>query len=210
MNRIALHQVLRRLMFHQDITTTELARRAQLPQQTLQRIISGDTQSPHRTSLQALARYFELTMEQLKGLEPISHLSDPVAEAASSWLPIPLIDWQEIPQHTSVQQHHPTILTNAKVQQHAFAVLMNDASMSPLFPQDSTLIVDPDAPLKDRCYIIAHLYQPNEIVFRWLLIDGQTHYLKPTSPDFSDALLTKIQEKDTFYGVLVQTQCNYP
>ena len=207
MSKMSLSQVLRQLMFKQNITATELARRAKLPQQTLQRIISGNTQNPHRASLQSLANYFKLSAAQLKGLEPIPYLTDTIA--ASSWVPIPLIAWQDIPQHTSLREHHSTVLTNANIDEHAFATLMNDASMSPLFPQGSTLIVDPDKPIKDRCYVIAQLHASQDIVFRWLLSDGQEFYIKAISPDFADCALTKMQEQDKIHGVLVQTQCYY-
>ena len=67
MAELTLSENLKLLMFQKDIKTAQLARELSLPQQTLQRIVTGVTPRPHKNTLEPLAEFFGVTVEQLKG-----------------------------------------------------------------------------------------------------------------------------------------------
>lgn len=82
-------------MFKKDIRTTQLAREIDVPQQTLQRIVAGLSPSPHRKTLEPLAEYFSISVDQLTGKKPLpdelSSASVTQTKSASAQQHVPLI-----------------------------------------------------------------------------------------------------------------------
>lgn len=208
---MTLSEILTRLMFDKRIRTAELARRTNLPQPTVQRIVSGVTPNPHRSSLEPIAQFFELTLDQLKGLEPIPGLQPATPEAAG-WQKIPLLEWDQTNDWLAGNldlKNFPDLFTDAKVGPRAYALNMKDSSMEPQFPKNTTLIVDPDKAPKDRDFVIAHLQNYPEAVFRQLLMDGPQHYLRPLSPDFQHFKVHSLEKHDKIIGVLAQVRRDF-
>lgn len=204
-------EILKRLMFEKDIKAMDLARLTGLPQPTVQRMVAGTTPNPHLSSLIPIAQFFEITIEQLKGLEPISWLES-VANR-TKLIPIPVISWDEAAHwhelKKSYQATDATLFMETKVGPHAFALTIEDASMYPLFPEGTQIILDPDKPLKDRSYVAVNLKGNSKAVFRQLLIDFNHHYLKAVSPDLEHFPLTLMQEGDRICGILIQARHDF-
>jgi SOS-response transcriptional repressor LexA len=206
-----LNEILSRLMFQRGIRTTDLAKRTNIPQPTLSRIMSGVTMNPHQSSLEAIAKFFELTVDQLRGVQPIPWL-DPITPEASGWKKIPLLTWEQATKWADGKydvNDNEQLFTDAKVGKHAYALAVKDASMEPLFPKDTLLIIDPDKIPKDRCFVIATVTNYPEVLFRQLLIDGPYQYLKPISPDFDRFKMMLLDKNDSISGVLVQARRDY-
>jgi SOS-response transcriptional repressor LexA len=206
-----IHEILGRLMFQRGIRTTDLARRTNVPQPTLSRIMSGTTANPHQSSLEAIANFFQLTVDQLKGLQPIPWL-DPITPEAAGWKKIPLLTWEQATKWTEGKcdlSDNELLFSDAKVGNRAYALTVKDASMEPQFSKDTLLIIDPDKKPKDRSYIVAILKNYPEILFRQLLIDGPYQYLKPISPDFDKFKMMLLEKDDRISGVLVQARRDY-
>lgn len=53
------------------ISANELARRTGVPQPTITRILKGESQDPDTATLAPLARYYSITVSQLRGEEPL-------------------------------------------------------------------------------------------------------------------------------------------
>lgn len=208
---LSLNEILTRLMFHQRIRVNELARRTGIPQPTLQRMVAGTVENPHQNSLKPLAEYFQVSIEQLKGLQPIPWLQ-PSTPKEAGWAKVPLLSWSEaVLWGTSdqIMTEHDLLFTDASVGAKAFALRMNDASMEPLFPKGTLLIIDPDKLTKDRSYVVITLKDHPEAVFRQLIIDGPNRYLKPISPDFDQYKMNLMGEGDKIIGVLAQARRDY-
>jgi SOS-response transcriptional repressor LexA len=200
----SISNTLKLLMFQKDIKTTQLAREINMPQQTLQRIVSGATPHPHPNTLKPLAEYFSISIEQLKGEAPIPSLRK------SSVFTVPFISWSDaIHPNEIANSKNQIAYTNAKVGPRAFALRVKDSAMEPFFTSGVTLIIDPDLAVQDRCYVIAHLKGQTEATFRQLLIDLENQYLKALSPDFSQFPMIKLSAEDHICGVLVQTQQDF-
>lgn len=208
---LTLSAVLNRLMFDKRIRVAELARRTGVSQPTLQRMVMGTIEKPHRASLQPLADYFQVSIEQLKGLQAIPWLY-PASPQEAGWTKVPLLSWDQAVSWVDKSEANPErelLFTDAKVGLKAFALRMHDASMEPLFPKSTLLIIDPDKSFKDRSYVAVLLKNHPEAIFRQLLIDGPYRYLKPISPDFDRYKMSLMGEHDKIAGVLVQARRDY-
>jgi len=209
MKYMSVSQVLKHLMFLEDIRVSELARRVGVPQQTLQRVVAGLSPNPHESTLKPLAEYFKITLEQIKGFQEIPGLAAAFDPENSPWKELPLLDWDEAgklysftPEEIAVKK---IILTEAKVGKNAYALQMQDSSMEPVYPAETVLIVDPDRELKDRSYVIARLKGETRAIIRWITTDGRDFYLKLLNPDLSGNLV-KLTADDEICGVVVQAK----
>lgn len=204
MKNTRIGQILNRLMAEKKIRVAELARRINLPQPTVHRIATGACEHPHLSSLEPLASFFSINVDQLKGHEPI-----PWLDRASK---VPLLTWDEIldwPLKKNERQDSEFILTDAAVGKAGFALKIKDASMEPVFAKNTILITDPEKQAKDRSYVIAKLANYPEVIFRQLLMDAGDHYLKPLSPDFDRYKMTQLNNNDKILSVVVQAKRDY-
>ncbi len=207
--------VLKRLMFEKGIRAMDLARLAHVPQPTVQRIVAGTTPNPHLASLLPIAKFFGLTIEQLKGLEPIPGFEPHNVNPAFAHLKeVPLISWQEAFDWVNKMNDFPlkankTLAVDIPVSSSAFAVTLQDSSMLPVFTKGTQLIIDPDKKAHDRSFVVASLKDQPEAVFRQLLIDAKHRYLKPLSPDLEQFKMISLGEEDKICGVLVQARKNF-
>lgn len=71
MKNTRIGKILNRLLEDKKVRVAELARRINLPQPTVHRIATGACEHPHLSSLEPIANFFAVTVDQLKGLEPI-------------------------------------------------------------------------------------------------------------------------------------------
>ena len=211
---MSLNQTLKRIMFEKQIRTAALARELEMPQPTLHRIVEGACR-PHRSSLERLAHHFDVTINQLEGLEPIPWLENS-STLSSCLIELPILAWDTLHQWPTILGNcsliptlEKTAISRKKVGIHAFSTRLEDASMEPHFVKGTTLIVDPDKAIKDRCFLIVHLKKTQETVFRQLVLNGHHHYLKPLSVELQSFPLTKMQKDDKMIGVLVQAQQDF-
>ncbi len=215
-----INQVLKRLMFERELKTAELARLIGMPQPTLHRIVEGTSTRPHAPSLIAIAGYFGLTLEQLRGEVPIPWLAPMDLEILQSgWQKVPIVEWAELIHYKlgvkkSLLQEDllvfkPIVLSDVKFCGIPFALKMPDASMNPMFPIHTTLIFDDGRAPKDRDYALVYLKKDNRYVFRQLILDGQQMFIRPLSPDLKEVTLQVLEKTDKLCGILVQTKQDY-
>lgn len=208
---LTLSEILTRLMFARRIRTTELARQVNIPQPTLSRIVSGATTNPHQTSLKILADFFGITVDQLRGYQPISWLDTQDLETPGL-KKIPFLTWEQVGEwdkNKDKLNDYEQIFTDAKVGKLAYSLAVKDASMEPLFSKGTLLIIDSEKTPKDRSFVIASIKNYSEAIFRQLVIDGPHQYLKPISPDFDRFQMSLLSDEDTILGVLVQARRDY-
>lgn len=201
MKNTRIGQILSRLLAEKKIRVAELARRVNLPQPTVHRIVTGVCESPHLSSLQPIADFFSISVEQIRGYEPIQWLDHIVK--------VPLLAWDDVGKWLHGKESplvNQRIVTDAAVGPRGFAVKVKDASMEPVFPKDTVLIADPHKPVKDRSFVIAQLSHHHEPVFRQLLINAGDHYLKPLSPDLECYKVAKLNNNDKILSAIIQAK----
>ncbi len=214
MKKTFIGDILKALMFKKNIRPTQLAREIDVPQQTLQRIVSGESPRPHITSLKPIADYFNISVEQLKGEIPLPDELiefDNVLVKKPTTSQIPLIKWEELHEGFDLARYSPEeyIIIDNKLSNANFALQMQDASMSPYFPEKSILIFSQDKEIKDRSYVLVLLGDNDTAVFRQILFDGTHRYLKPLNPDLNMFKMQLSKENDKVLGVLVECRHSY-
>jgi SOS-response transcriptional repressor LexA len=204
MNNSRIAQILTHLMSERDIGVTELARQINLPQPTIYRIVTGVCESPHLSSLKPIADFFSITVEQLRGLDPI-HSIEKISK-------VPIISWHEAinwPSNKDKIKNKSLILTDALISQQGYALYVEDTSMEPIFFQGTLLILDPGRLPKNRSYVIAKLAKFPGPIFRQLVVDINNRYLKPLAPDLSSCKMTFLNNNDKILSTLVQAKRDF-
>jgi len=210
-----ISDILNRLMFEQKIRTTELARRTGLPQPTVHRIVTGTSPSPHHTSLKPIAKYFHISVNQLLGHEPIPQLTETEATQQPVVHSIPTITWKEAENWNTLKTDKKLfadrnrVYTTKSMSNDAFALIMNDDAMFPLFPEGSTLVFDPNIPPKKNYYVLVKLKHENHLIFRQLAADKKKQFIRPLNPDVEQYNIIFLDKQDRIFGVLAESRREY-
>lgn len=212
--RPKLHEVISKLMQEVGINEAELARKTDIPQPTLHRILSGATQSPRGLSLAPIANFFSVTINQLMGIDelPGVRIAGTHNSRIYGWTPIPIISWQKaaiwnkFKKKLQQSSWKAWTSTDLSVSDTAFALLVETDAMSPTFNEGTILVVDPFIKARNRDYVIVSLVSNNTTTFRQLLIDGDTKYLKSINADF---LTLPMDTNNRLIGTLVQARMDY-
>lgn len=204
-----ISSILSRILFEKKIKPIELARELNIPQPTMHRIVSGKSPNPHSGSIKPIADYFNLTVEQLKGIAPLpdSLFDNPLAK--KHLIEIPLIEWQDLPNLKNPDLKKKSIAAMADLSPDCFAVYMNDSSMEPHFVKGSILIFDPHKAPTDRSYPLIKRGSTNLYTFRQIIVDAEYQFLKPLNPDLMSTQMRLLDEHDEVIGVLVEARQVY-
>lgn len=181
-----LSRILRALMEEGKLSESELARRCQVGQPVIHRILSGETDNPRVATLSLIANYFSLSISQLIGDQPLPNNRLPGTHnlAPQALTLLPIISWETVltwpcelasPQMTS---------TDLLISPEGFALSIKDSTMMPRFSEGSLLITDPNRHAIHRDFVIAQVKDQHQAIFRQLLIDGTDFYLKPLNADY--------------------------
>lgn len=204
-----LASILKKLLFKKDMRVTDLARELDIPQPTIHRLVAGKSTRPYKSSLEPIANYFSITVEQLLGDESLNdELSEqtnitPTRSSAS----IPIYHWSAILDLNGATPFQHIAASNASSK--TFALVMPDTSMEPIFPEDAILIFDPEMPAKDRSYVLAFIHETKIPVFRQLLIDADHRYLKPLNPDLSAFKMRLLNKNDRVIASLIESRMDH-
>ncbi|WP_423063634.1 LexA family protein [Candidiatus Paracoxiella cheracis] len=195
---------LHHLMLENSITEAELARRTKIPQPTLHKILTGKTADPRVSTLQSLANYFGLTVDELfTGLEIAKRTQ-------TNTQSIPIISWSDSIQGLSLlnklsPSNWDEWIVTESIAKNAFG-LESKPSMEPRFPKKTILIIDPSTCSKDGDLVIVHYPNTEEATLRELSIDGPNQMLLPIKPNLPTDKLT---DDFKILGVVVQSRFSY-
>ena len=216
-----ISKVLQHLLADDAIKTTELARELSIPRSSLQRIVSGKTKNPNKKILNALAKHFNLTINQLRGLDPIPWLERSEIFKSESYpsnfTSVPLLTWEHlndknilktlIKKQETIFQY---ITTEISVSETAYALKINDDSMIPVFNIGTIIIVDPKVEPQNGSYAIIRIHKINKITLRQVIIDAGQHFLKPLHPNLKKFSWLLLENNDEYLGCVVQAKINFP
>lgn len=216
-----LSHVLKKLLFDREMKPIDLARELNIPQPTIHRLVTGKCTRPYRSSLEPIAKYFSLTIDQLLGEESCE--AENHAQASIVKLPekprkfrqVPVVVWDKISdlinsnEDDNQDADENYIMGNTALSDKSFAAIMNDSSMDPVFPKGTTLVFDPAEEAKDRSYVLVKLKDTKSPIFRQLLIDGEDKYLKPLNPDLSNFRMRLMEEDDLILAVLIEARTSF-
>lgn len=195
------------LMDRSGINPTELARRVDIPQPTIQRILSNKSNNPRSATLIPIAKYFGVSLPQLKSNNLFGVMTP------KEWNQVPILSWNNIEKWINnptqlIDNELKIIPTSFSITNKAFAVRIDDWHSSPQFPKNTLLLFDPGTKAKDSCYVLVHLSNHKEILFRQLIIDVTDYFIKPLNPDLGGRL-TEIKKNDRILGTLFEARFYY-
>lgn len=210
-----LAAVLKRLLFERDIKAVDLARAVNLPPPTIHRLITGKSTRPYESSLQPIADYFSIKMEQLLGEKPLplddnfQHLNHSSQDLKKSGIvQVPLVPWNDL-DHDTKKESDNKIPFIGSISANGFATIMPDTSMEPIIQRNAMIIFDPSVNPTDRSYVLVKLHETNAYVLRQLLVDADHHYLKPLHPDLKAFKMRLLHKNDEIIGCLVETRHHF-
>lgn len=172
--RRPLSSILRELLVELDMTEADLAHGTDLPQSTVNRLLGGSTVDPRASTLTPIARFFDLSMDELLGLVPMSsrmrgsYRADPANAKA-----IPVIGWEDVSrwtdlQHSMTTHNHPNwLVVDQFTTSEGFGVVAL-SQHEPFFHRGSTLIVDTQRQPWDEAAVILLIEQSQAVIRRLL------------------------------------------
>lgn len=210
---LQLHQILKKLLFDNDMKPADLARALNMPSPTIHRLVKGKSTRPHASSLEPIANFFKITTEQLLGDEELLALANSTEikhlTKADITL-VPIISWEEINNLSeSKTKAKANVAVIGNVHTDYFAIIMNDHSMEMLFPKKTILIFDPYKKPVDRSFVLVKIAGFEAPIFRQLLIDADHQYLKPLNPDLNMYKMRLVSENDLIIASLFESRINY-
>lgn len=203
---------LKKLMLrHGNINVSDLAKATGLPQPTLHQLYVGTTARPRQKTMDVLAQFFGITIDQLQGVDS---LPDNVPHAIKQQLDLhttPILSWDELhqwPHDLSHRRREELILEN-NTSDKTFALNMHDSSMAPLFPDGCLLIFDATKQPSDRDGILVYIHDADKFAFKILLVDGANTYMKSINPDLHDVTTTQMKNNDKIIATLLEARIRF-
>lgn len=197
-----ISDVLQDLLILHEINVTELSRRINVSQPTIQRIVSGAYKQPRNTTLEPIARYFEISINQLRGIEPIPFLRLGKEKIIKN---LPLFHYHDLQSWPIIQNNsNHCVVSNMNLSEEAFAMYMPDSSMEPVMPKGSILLIDPDKLPQHGSYVALKLKNFSGIIIRQLVTDTTKNFIKALSFDLSNFNITALTDEDKIIGVIME------
>ena len=205
------------LMTLAQINASELARRTGIAQPIIHRLSTGQNVNPKLATIKPIARYFMVSVSQLIGEEALPNDQSflHINNDHRGWNRVPLISWLDAvnwPRTLPAYQnsHDATyISTDANVSKTAYSLVIRGCAMEPLFPEGTTIIVEPKRKPRDRDFVVVHMTGEGEARLKQVLVDGNDHYLKSLNPDLEDIKVSRLSSDDQFLGVMAQAKVDY-
>lgn len=204
-----LSGILKKLLYDKDMKPIDLARETNIPQPTIHRLVTGKSSRPYKSSLEPIADYFDLSIDQLLGIESLGDI-DTKQVIKQKVDTIPLIAWSELQNiQKACETTKSTVFAGNLLNKDVFSSVIGDSSMEPMFMKGTTLIFDPAIKPIDRCFVLIKVANNTVIIFRQLLVDADHQYLKPLNPDLNQFQMRLLSENDTILGCLVESRNSF-
>lgn len=188
MNYIGVN--LKKFLEKERISENELAKRIGIPQQMINRIVTGINQNPKLSTIMPIANYFKVPLQELIS---DSNLDLDNAQMIHSQLKIPYIEFTDIVEHDinrAISYSKKFIMADLDQTKDYFATTMNDDSMEPKFSKGTILVFEKEKiPFNGDFCLLKD--DKNHYVFRQILINATNKkFIKCLNP--SDAACTVI------------------
>jgi len=197
------------LLIQAKISENELARRTGVPQQVINRILSGENTNPKISTISPLANYFMITISELIGDIQSSEIK--LNTQHQGWQEVPLIDWSKLGQfslHDLIAEKEHSVMLDVNSSNKVFALKMQGGSMEPKFTEGTLLIFDTSIKPRNADFGLFQLSN-QEVVMRQIFIKNDKIYVKCLNPEYKDYKLSLLRDGFQFLGSLIQSRTNY-
>lgn len=192
-----LKSVLSALMKEKSVTSSELARETGVVQPVVYRIASGETDNPKIKTIIPIAKYFDVSIDQLLGFAPYTPQDPHNLQQRSTKLP--LLNWPVDGELNT--QHTKTIYTNLPTNEGSFAITIPNNNLAPQFTTGMIAIIDPCITAQSNDYLL--LKKETSYCIRQLLVDGDAIYLTSSNPNIKTIQINNLADI-TISGVIVE------
>jgi SOS-response transcriptional repressor LexA len=206
-----ISNILTYLLKQAKISEAELSRKINLPRATINRLVSGKTPDPRASTLNAISQYFNVSVDQLLGIQPLI-LNEDSSILSNVQSCIPILEWnetstwEETVNNIKPDGHYDWVMVDPSIDEGKFALRVKGEAMWPQFQENTILIINTIKEAKNRDFVIAYLKQSDEIIFRQLLIENKYKFLKAINNIFPSI---KLEENDKIIGIVIQVRKNY-
>ena len=170
---------IRQLMACAKMSEADLCRGVNLPQTTVNRLLSGHTTDPRINTLVAIAQFFEISLEQLLGFEAL--IPNNLGISTRGCI-LPIINWGSLKgwlynNLEVTNELHRWIKTERNFNEHSFA-LPAPASCAQIFGEEGLLLMNrlKSNDFEDGKIILVE--QNNEFYLRKVLREGSQWFAK--------------------------------
>lgn len=188
---------LRSKMGELGLNESELGRRADVPQPTINRILSGESASPRRPTIEKIARILKVSPNWLMfgGADESTNFDSNVEMALqpSRSFSYPEISWVQAGAASEAMEMSnvaacPKHTSDVWAGENGFWLKVMGPSMTspigPSFPEGFLILVAPEFEPRSGQFVVAKLIDSNEATFKQFIRDSGEFYLKPLNPAF--------------------------
>ncbi|RUQ81719.1 helix-turn-helix domain-containing protein [Legionella septentrionalis] len=197
-SHLLLAQTLDKLLkYDKKLTPAALARELGIPTNKITRILNGDVTDPKASTLLQIANYFEITIGQLLGIEP---LSSDIKQVQDEGKMLPVFQINKSGYQKIYNDWYRW--AGGDVEGVCYALSIDTDIYEPTFPQDSLLIINQDIAPDDRSYIVVKKNTSAHYFIRRYVEDGNKIFFYPINPQFSIEIYDK--SLYTIAGVILE------
>ncbi|KTD14336.1 helix-turn-helix domain-containing protein [Legionella israelensis] len=180
-SQLQLAQTLNQLIGRDNkLTPAALARKLGIPTNKITRILNGDVTDPKASTLVQIANYFDITIEQLLGLEPIARHGEDLQQE-STRRPLPVFEFSKGAEKSPPKEWYRWAENDVDGEYCALSI---DTDLyEPTFPQNSMLIINQDISPDDRSFIVVKKNDSStHYSIKKYVVEGNQNYLYPINP----------------------------
>lgn len=195
-----LNKILSQLMHENSVTLTKLSANTGIPIPTLKRLQSDPSANPTISSLVPVAKFFNLSVNQLIGASAITGRNNGFLHSDENWTQIPILSWGEVIEWKKYSQSSIRYVeTDCGCSEQSFAVEVIEDDWSG-FLKHSILILDTRVKIRHKCYALC-IKDEKHVSFKQILKNEGAIYLRSPNPNFP---MVNSNNEYQFIAVLVQ------
>ena len=204
----SIADIIKKLMHVAGISESVLARETNIPQTTLNRLLTKGLDARTKT-LRPIGNFFNVSVSQLIGEAPIDYSSiefDAGLNDNECWNNIPVIRWEDISFWEFIKKSidpytNRHILTEKSVSRNTFACVI-ERQFEPLFHKGSTLIIDADKKIDDNSLVIIRELNKEPVMRKIVL--GEDNEILVTHPIITSTIPEPMGRNTKIVGVILE------
>lgn len=203
--------ILSQLMEECDIDEVSLARQTGVPKSNISRIKLDINANPTAATLRPLAKFFNISISQLLGDEPINRHRIQGSHNPESFTMsrLPILEWNWITAWLKnncadyKQKLTHWISTNRQFGENSFSLLINSDEFGSILKKNSLIFIDPAKDVEYGDIILAQIDQI--LCLKQLIIESGDLYAKSLNPIINSS---KLIQRDAILGVIYEIKYN--
>lgn len=208
MNYIGIN--LKKLLKKEGISENELSKRVGVPQQIINRIITGINQNPKLSTITPIANYFKIPLQELIYSFDLDLENTP---SINTQIKIPYVDFRTIEEHGifhAILHTQEFITANLDHTKIYFATRMNDDTMEPKFSKDAILIFEQERePLNGDFCLLRD--ESDQYIFRQIMINSTNRkFIKCLNPAYDAYTVIPLPINIFVLATLLESRTSFP